>query len=235
MRVQSLGQEDHLEKEMATRSSIPAWEIPWTEELDGLQSMGSQRVRQDLATQHAAVNDSFCCSTSSPIVGDAHAWSCGLSNRRVVGPPFGLSLHFSNDIQYGASFICWFAIFTFPLLGSLLKSLSQFITGLFACLFSYCWVLRVPSIFWIRVLIRYVFYKDFLPICGMSFYSLDTIYCRAEIFILIKSSLSMISFTSLNSTSFGFFFFFATLCSMWDLSSQTKDWISIPCIESTKS
>ena len=40
----------------------------------------------------------------------------------------------------------------------------------------------------------------------MSFYSLDTIYCRAEIFILIKSSLSMISFTSLNSTSFGFFF-----------------------------
>jgi len=41
MRIQSLGQEDPLEKEMATRSSILAWEIPWTEEPGGLQSMGS--------------------------------------------------------------------------------------------------------------------------------------------------------------------------------------------------
>ena len=38
----SLGQEDPLEKEMATHSSVPAWEIPWTEEPGGLQSMGSQ-------------------------------------------------------------------------------------------------------------------------------------------------------------------------------------------------
>ena len=42
--VQSLGQEDFLEKEMATHSSIFAWGIPWTEEPGGLQSMGSQRV-----------------------------------------------------------------------------------------------------------------------------------------------------------------------------------------------
>ena len=42
--VQFLGQEDPLEKEMATHSSILAWEIPWTEEPGGLQSMGSQRV-----------------------------------------------------------------------------------------------------------------------------------------------------------------------------------------------
>ena len=42
--VQSLGQEDPLEKEMATHSSILAWRIPWTEEPGGLQSMGSQRV-----------------------------------------------------------------------------------------------------------------------------------------------------------------------------------------------
>ena len=38
----SLGREDPLEKEMATHSSVPAWEIPWTEEPGGLQSMGSQ-------------------------------------------------------------------------------------------------------------------------------------------------------------------------------------------------
>ena len=48
--VQSLDQEDPLEKEMATHSSILAWRIPWTEEPSGLQSMGSQRVRHDWAT-----------------------------------------------------------------------------------------------------------------------------------------------------------------------------------------
>ena len=46
-RVRSLGWEDALEKEMAIHSSILAWEIPWTEEPSGLQSMGSQRVGHD--------------------------------------------------------------------------------------------------------------------------------------------------------------------------------------------
>ena len=45
--VQSLGQEDPLEKGMATHSSILAWEIPQTEEPSGLQSTESQRVRHD--------------------------------------------------------------------------------------------------------------------------------------------------------------------------------------------
>ena len=45
--VWSLGQENHLEKGMATHSSILAWRIPWTEEPGGLYSMGSQRVRHD--------------------------------------------------------------------------------------------------------------------------------------------------------------------------------------------
>ena len=45
--VQSLGQEDAPEKEMATHSSILAWRIPRTEELGRLQSMGSQRVGHD--------------------------------------------------------------------------------------------------------------------------------------------------------------------------------------------
>ena len=45
--VQSLGQEDPLEKEMTTYSSILAWRIPWTEEPSGLQSMGLQRVGHD--------------------------------------------------------------------------------------------------------------------------------------------------------------------------------------------
>ena len=42
--VRSLGQEDPLEKEMVTHSSILAWEVPWTEDAGGLQSMGSQEL-----------------------------------------------------------------------------------------------------------------------------------------------------------------------------------------------
>ena len=52
-RVQSLGQEDPLEKEMATHYSILAWEIPWAEEPGGLQSMGSKIVRHSWATKSA--------------------------------------------------------------------------------------------------------------------------------------------------------------------------------------
>ena len=48
--VRSLGWKDPLEKEMATYSSIHAWKIPWAEEPEGLQSIGSQRVRHDWAT-----------------------------------------------------------------------------------------------------------------------------------------------------------------------------------------
>ena len=50
--VESLGWEDPLEEEMAAHSSILAWEIPWTEEPGGLQSMGSQRVGHDWAIKH---------------------------------------------------------------------------------------------------------------------------------------------------------------------------------------
>ena len=51
MSVRSLGQEDPLEKYMATHSSILAWEIPWTEDPGGLQSIGLQRVEYNLATK----------------------------------------------------------------------------------------------------------------------------------------------------------------------------------------
>ena len=51
--VQSLGWEDPLEKGMATHSNIMAWRTPWTEEPGRLQSMGSQRVGHDFATNTA--------------------------------------------------------------------------------------------------------------------------------------------------------------------------------------
>ena len=48
----TLGWENLLEEEMTTHSRILAWEIPWTEEPGGLQSMGSQRFRHDLVTEN---------------------------------------------------------------------------------------------------------------------------------------------------------------------------------------
>ena len=56
-RVQSLDQENPLEKEMATHSSILAWRIPWTEEPGGLQSMGLQRVRHNWTTSLSFLSD----------------------------------------------------------------------------------------------------------------------------------------------------------------------------------
>ena len=56
MWVRPLGGEDPPEEEMATHSSILAWRVPWTEELGGLQSMGSQRVRHNLATKQQKTN-----------------------------------------------------------------------------------------------------------------------------------------------------------------------------------
>ena len=61
--VRSLGQEDPLEKGKAVHSSILAWRIPWTEELVRLQSVGSQRVRHDWATNPLLLW--LRCSTSS--------------------------------------------------------------------------------------------------------------------------------------------------------------------------
>ena len=60
--IRSLGQEDPLEKEMATYSSILAWEIPWTEKPGGLQSMGLQRVGQDCLTNTFTFSE-FCLNS----------------------------------------------------------------------------------------------------------------------------------------------------------------------------
>ena len=59
MQVRSLGQEDPLEEDMATHSSILAWRIPWTEEPGGLKSMGLRRVGYDLATKITTTRRGF--------------------------------------------------------------------------------------------------------------------------------------------------------------------------------
>ena len=60
--VRSPGREDPLEEEMAVHSSILAWKTPWTEEPGGLQSTGSQRVRDDGVTKQAGASIVFCAS-----------------------------------------------------------------------------------------------------------------------------------------------------------------------------
>ena len=64
MQVLSLGQEDPLEKEMATNSSMFAWEIPWTEEPGGLQSIGSQKSQTGLS-EKTIKRGIMCCSLSN--------------------------------------------------------------------------------------------------------------------------------------------------------------------------
>ena len=62
IQVRSLGQEGYLEKQMATHSNILAWRIPCTEKPGGLQSMGSQRVGHDWATNTFTFLTFICCS-----------------------------------------------------------------------------------------------------------------------------------------------------------------------------
>ena len=58
-RFKTQGQEDPLEEQMATHSGILAWEIPWTEEPGGLQSMGSERLRHNWAPTHTGKDRGF--------------------------------------------------------------------------------------------------------------------------------------------------------------------------------
>ena len=75
--VQSLCQEDPLEKVMATHSSLLAWEIPWTEEPGGLQSMGSQT---DMTERLRVSLSPPCCPRDSQESSPAPLWSAFLSS-----------------------------------------------------------------------------------------------------------------------------------------------------------
>ena len=72
MQVQSLSQEDPLEKEIATHSSILAWEIPWTEESGELQFMGLQGIGHDLMTSLVAQT-----VKRLPAMQETRVWSLG--------------------------------------------------------------------------------------------------------------------------------------------------------------
>ena len=103
--IWSLGQEDPLEKEMATHSSILAWEIPWTEESDRLQFMGSQRIGHNSATKQQQSNHTVKilglthCKSSFP-QGHAYWVSCSLFPKQVPH----LNLLFASLIKIKTSY-----------------------------------------------------------------------------------------------------------------------------------
>ena len=73
MRVPSLDQEDPLEKEMATHSSILAWRIPWTEEPGGLQSMGHKKSEMtDHTHTHTRTHTTLHHPSLRPLTWDSH-------------------------------------------------------------------------------------------------------------------------------------------------------------------
>ena len=88
--VLSLGWEDPLEKELATSSSVLAWEIAWTEEPGGLQAMGSQRVRHNLVTKPPSPAPSWGIPGGS--VGEESSCSAGDRGHMGSNPGSGRSL-----------------------------------------------------------------------------------------------------------------------------------------------
>ena len=89
--VQFLGQEDPLEKELATHSSVLAWGIQWTEEPGGLQSTGSQRVRHDCTHMHMPFLLKITVITESSLVSFrvsslGTSWQCQVRS----APPWSL-------------------------------------------------------------------------------------------------------------------------------------------------
>ena len=104
--VQSLGQEDLLEKEMATHSSILAWKIPWTEEPGRLQSMGSQRVRHDRATSlQFQIQTIGCTFHISSIARDYHFGQHTYRTFPSLQKFLWGSAHQGNIVQWKENFI----------------------------------------------------------------------------------------------------------------------------------
>ena len=112
--VRSLGWEDPLEKEMVTHSSILAWKIPWTTEPSRLQSIESQRVTHDWATEHTHTAHSSILSTES-----GEPWSP--KGDTMMGREWS-KLYFSVPSSQKSLISFFWLLFCFVLLFRLLKS-----------------------------------------------------------------------------------------------------------------
>ena len=138
-RVQFLDWEDPLEKEMATCSSILAWRIPWTVEPGGLQSIGSQRVRHDWATNththtHTQGTDTdelkppFPCQATDPweshvVTGSPREHLLTLAHTEAQLPPSTHSASLSN--LFAAVYACQLDVFLFNSIFSIVCKLGN--------------------------------------------------------------------------------------------------------------
>ena len=135
-RVRFLGQEDPLEKEIAIHSSTLAWKIPWTEEPDRLQSMGSQRVGHDWATSHfTLLSEASFIYITSMYVCIRHKWYIRPHRQNILRTnfikkkftcikwPLIYILHLSSDHISERSVSYWHMIY----LASIWKIHQQFL------------------------------------------------------------------------------------------------------------
>ena len=119
-RVQSLGQEDLLEKGMATHFGIHAWRISWTEEPGGLQSMGSQRVRHNWRTTAFTFSNMTtgdlrvgimtfsvqCCNINSQPNIEQEIWMIAcLNNRYIIVYPTELWIYTTGPCDLFVTFV----------------------------------------------------------------------------------------------------------------------------------
>ena len=115
--VWSLGQEDPLEKEMATHSSVLAWRIPWMEEPGGLQSTGSQRVGHDWATSLHLIYGTRILNSLDPwqwVQGNTHI---PLISRSIAGVNALMLRHMGSSrgsLSLSPSPFSFLSLFLFP-------------------------------------------------------------------------------------------------------------------------
>ena len=121
--VQSLGQEDPLEKEMTPHSNTLAWRIPWTKEPGGLQFMGSQRVRYDRA---AFTSHTECVFIVTVVLENSkpNSW---LNNINLCGHRWPIQL---CSVSIDSSFDLFFLILIFILCSFISQSYGLYFLGL---------------------------------------------------------------------------------------------------------
>ena len=114
--VWSLGQEDLLEKQMATFPSVVAWKTPWTEEPGGLQSMGLQTFRNDWATEHIRYHNNIivCALGRLPSFNGLTSWPHFQLFNIELFPLMIVGEHYQGEVLPNMFELCYpeFGLFT---------------------------------------------------------------------------------------------------------------------------
>ena len=155
----------------------------WTREPGVLQSMGSQRVRHDWATeqqQPPAINETDHCFTSLQAFSMVSVLNFRPSHGYAVTAHCCFKLHFPDDAEH---LFIWYCLSEHFLWWGCVKVFDLCLTRL----------LRFLCIFWIAILCQ-IFWNYLLPTCGFPFHSLDSVFHRAEVLNFKWVQLIIISF-----------------------------------------